>query len=72
MILVAGANGHLGCAIVDLLLERPPPVEIAVSVCEPEKASPSVSAARTITALEMSTRIEGWLVVCWSRMEGGK
>ncbi len=39
MILVTGANGHLGRAIVERLLERLPGREIAVSVRKPEDAS---------------------------------
>lgn len=39
MILVTGANGHLGRTIVERLLERVPASEIAVSVRDPEKAS---------------------------------
>jgi NAD(P)H dehydrogenase (quinone) len=39
MILVTGANGHLGRAIVERLLERAPAREIAVSVRNPENAS---------------------------------
>lgn len=38
MVLVTGANGHLGRAIVERLLERIPAPEVAVSVREPEKA----------------------------------
>ena len=39
MILITGANGHLGGAIVKHLLERIPGREIAVSVRDPDKAS---------------------------------
>ena len=39
MILVTGANGQLGRAVVDHLLDRLPANQIAVSVREPAKAA---------------------------------
>jgi uncharacterized protein YbjT (DUF2867 family) len=48
MILVTGANGHLGRAVVERLLERVPPAEIAVSVRDPEKASALASRGVTV------------------------
>lgn len=40
MILVTGATGRLGGAVVDRLLERMPATELAVSVWDPDKARP--------------------------------
>lgn len=40
MILVTGATGRLGGAVVDRLLERMPATELAVSVRDPDKARP--------------------------------
>lgn len=38
MIIVAGANGQLGRAVAERLLERVPAEQIGVSVRNPEKA----------------------------------
>ena len=38
MIIVTGANGRLGRAVVEHLIERAPVEEIGVSVGEPERA----------------------------------
>lgn len=38
MIIVAGANGQLGRAVAERLLERVPAKQIGVSVRNPEKA----------------------------------
>jgi uncharacterized protein YbjT (DUF2867 family) len=58
MILITGANGHLGGAVVDALLQRVSPREIAVGVKSPEQARRFIEAKIEVRRGDFGDRAE--------------